>query len=73
MLIKNLKLSFDRQTDGQFVFKTESGSEITLPGKLFEQYSEHDRAIFLAVDYQPLKDTVDNQKETLNRLLDQEE
>ncbi len=73
MLIKNLKLSFDRQSDGQIVFKTESGSEIILPEKLLEQYSEHSREVFLTVDYQELKDTVDNQKETLNRLLDQEE
>ena len=73
MLIKNLKLSFDRQSDGQIVFKTESGSEIILPEKLLEQYSEHSREDFLTVDYQELKDTVDNQKETLNRLLDQEE
>ena len=39
MLIKNLKLSFDRQSDGQLVFKTESGSEIALSEKLLEQYT----------------------------------
>jgi len=73
MLIKNLKLSFDRQSDGQLVFKTESGSEISLSEKLLEQYTDHDKPIYLAVDYQQLKSTTDSQKDTLNTLLDKEE
>lgn len=73
MLIKNLELSFDRQTDGQIVFKTESGAEIAMAQALLEQYTDHDKKIWLAIDYQQLKSISDNQKDTLNRLLDQEE
>ncbi len=73
MLINNLELSFDRQSDDQIVFKTDLGVEIFIPAKLLEKYVDHDKKIYLAADYQFLKSMADNQKDTLNELLNKEE
>ena len=73
MLIDNIELSFDRQIDDRLVFKTELGVEISIPAKLLRKNIDHDKKIYLASDYQPLKNMTDSQKDTLNELLNKEE
>ena len=72
MLIKNLKLSFNRQEDEKIILQADNGDEIVLPDYLLEQFSEHDKPVFLNVDYHPVSGTEENKKEILNDLLGNE-
>jgi hypothetical protein len=69
MLIKNLKLSFVRQEGDKIILQADNGAEIFLPDYLLEQFTEHDKPVFLSMDYQPTPSADENKKEVLNDLL----
>ena len=72
MLIKNLKLSFSRQEDDKIILQADNGAEIIVPDYLLEQFTEHNKPVFLSADYQPTPSADDNKKEVLNDLLGNE-
>ena len=73
MLVKNLRLNFDRQNDDKLILKTEHGTEVILPDYLLEQYSDHQQPVYLSIDTKPLTANEDNQKEILNELIDKQD
>ena len=70
MLVKNLRLNFDRVDNEKMFLRTENGLEISLPENLLDQYSDRQQPIYLNIDYQPNTAAEINQKQILNELLD---
>lgn len=72
MFIKNLKISFDRQEGEKIVFKTESGSEISLDNSLLENVDYQNKDLYIDVNDQESSSS-DEQKKLLNELLEEDE
>lgn len=72
MFIKNLKISFDRQEGEKIVFKTESGSEVSLDNSLLENIDYQNKDLYIDVNDQESSSS-DEQKKLLNELLEEDE
>lgn len=70
MIIKNLQLKFDRQEGDKVILKTEAGAEVWLTDYLLDEWADRQREIFLGVDREPMLGSMENKKDTLNELLD---
>lgn len=73
MLIKNLLLIPDRQDQGKIYFKTDNGSEITLPDFLFGEVFDKQQQVYLSVGTSPLVGSTDDKKKLLNELLNDDD
>lgn len=69
MLIKNLQVIFDRQEGDKLVFKSEAGAEIAVTDYLLEGQDYQGKKIFMSVDTEPLVSSLENKKDTLNEIL----
>jgi len=69
MLLNNLELSFDRQEDKKYIFKTAQGAEIAIDIALFGNYEDQGKKVFLAMDNLPLIFAEEDRKNLLNDIL----
>lgn len=69
MLLNNLELSFDREEEDKYIFKTEVGEEIAVDKKLIENFQDQGKKTFLAMDDVPLVFADDDKKSLLNEIL----
>ena len=73
MMIKNLLLKFSKEQNGNFIFATDNGFEIVIPGDIFPSDFDRQKTFYLAMDSAPLLNSLENKKELLNELLNSDD